>query len=151
TDDDLPAVGLVDVVVQRGRHDNDVQKRLQPFGHQGLQGVGYDRQLDAGHVGDGRAPTGRGVDDDAAVDRPAVGNDPGDAAVGPVNAGDLGGGVDLDAVPVGAAGVAPDDGVVADDAAGRVVEAGEDRLVCLVADVEPGHEAGDFVAVDQTA
>ena len=50
-----------------------------------------------------------------------------DAAVGPLDPGHLRVRMDLGAVPVGAAGVAPDDRVVADDPARRVVERGHDR------------------------
>src|SRR5262249_8705735 len=135
-EDDLAAVGLVDVDVQRGRDDDGVQERLEPLGDEGLQRVGDDGQLDAGQAGGVRAPAGGGVDDGAAGDGAAGRLHALDAAVRAADAGDLGEGVDLDAEAVGAAGVAPDDGVVADDAAGRVVEAGADGLVRPVADVE---------------
>src|SRR5262249_15065763 len=119
--------------------------------HQRLQRVRDDGQLDAGHVGDGGAPAGGGVDHGARRDVAAVGGDAGDAAVVAADGGDLGGRVDLHAEAVGAAGVAPDDGVVADDAAGRVVEAGEGRLVHPLAGVEAGDQLGDLVAADEPA
>jgi hypothetical protein len=44
--------------------------------------------------------------------------------------------VDLDAQPVGLLAVAPDHRVVADHAAGRMVERGQDREGGVIADVE---------------
>ncbi len=63
-----------------------------------------------------------------ALDRRRGWSHAGDAAVGVVDAGDLGVGMDLGAACVGAAREAPDDGVVADDPARRVVERADDRI-----------------------
>src|SRR5262249_128187 len=139
-DDYLAAVSLIDVDVQRRRHDDVVEPRLEPLGHERLKRVGDDRQLDAGQVGDGRAPAGGGVDHRGRGDHPSGGDHAGDAAVLLPYAGDLGEGLNLSPHSVGPAGVPPDDGVVADDAARGVVQPGEDRLVRAVAHVEAGDE-----------
>ena len=59
--------------------------------------------------------------------------------------------VDLDAAPPGLLGVAPDDGVVADDPAGRVVERALDRPGHVLADVDLRAELLHLVAVDHAA
>ncbi len=67
------------------------------------------------------------------------------------NPGHLDALVDLDAAPPRLLGVAPDDGVVADDAAGRVVERALDRPGHVVADVDLRAELLHLVAVDHAA
>ena len=57
-------------------------------------------------------------------------------AVLDVDAGDFGVLVDVDAALVGLAGIAPHHRVMADDAAGRVIQRGQDRVARLVAHVE---------------
>ena len=85
-----------------------------------------------------------------ALDRAAVGAHRVDAAVAALEAEDLGVRVDLGAARVGAAGEAPDDRVVADDAAGRVVERAQDRIRRVrVATSIAGRQALDLVGVDQ--
>ena len=83
------------------------------------------------------------------ADRAAVGAHRVDAAVAALEAEDLGVGVDLGPARVGAAGQAPDDGVVADDAAGRVVERAQDRIGRVLADVHRRGQALDLVGPDQ--
>ena len=126
---ELAAIGLGDVDVHLRGDDHDVEQRLDRLGHARLQDVRGDRQRHAGHVGDQRAPAGGGVDDLAGLDAAAVRLAP--RVMRPFAAlepGDLGVGMDLRAARVGAAREAPDDGVVADDAARRVVERAHDRI-----------------------
>ena len=52
TPEDLAAVGLRDVRVQRGRHDDLVQERLDRLRHERLQDAGRDREADSRHPGD---------------------------------------------------------------------------------------------------
>ncbi len=66
-------------------------------------------------------------------------------------AGHLGVRVQLDSAPVGAARVAPDDGVVADDPAGRVVERAHHRPGDVLREVHLRAESRDLVRVDQAA
>ena len=73
------------------------------------------------------------------------------SSVPDVEARDLDALVDLDAAPAGLLGVAPDDRVVADDAAGRVVERPLDRPRHVLADVDLRAELLHLVAVDHAA
>src|ERR687895_1114909 len=72
---ELAAVGLRDVDVHLRRDDHHVEQRLERFRHTRLQYVRCDRQLDARHVGDQRAPAGGAVEDGAGLDAAAVGED----------------------------------------------------------------------------
>ncbi len=84
------------------------------------------------------------------LDRAAVGAHGGDAPVaGLLEALDLRVRVDLDARAVGAARIAPDDGVVADDPARRVVERADDRVGDVLGDVQLRAQALDLGRVDQ--
>ena len=101
------------------------------------------------HVADQRAPAGGRADHLAGLDRAAIGLHGGDPAVRALEAGDLGVGMDLDAGAVGAARVPPDDGVVADDPAGRVIQRAHDRIRDVVGDVQLRAQPLDFGGVDQ--
>ena len=81
--------------------------------------------------------------------KPRLVSTPDGPAVLDPDAGDLGLGVDLDAAPGGAAGVAPGDRVVPRDRARRVVEGGQDRVADLVGQVELRAEPPDVVGPDQ--
>ena len=70
-DDELAAVGLVDVDVERRRHEHRVEERLERLGHERLERVGDDRDPHADHRRDRRRPAGRRVDDDPGPDRAA--------------------------------------------------------------------------------
>src|SRR5438132_8524264 len=59
--------------------------------------------------------------------------------------------MDVDATSVGAAGVAPDDCVVADDSAGRVVQRAHDRPGRAVGEIELRTELRDLAREDDTA
>ena len=73
---------------------------------------------------------------------------PRDAAAGDVDPGHLRVLVDLDALLFGSPGVAPDDRVVADDAARRMPERGEDREPRLLREVERRRELPDLLGED---
>ena len=51
-DHEIALVGLADVSVHRVRHHDRVDDRLDRLGHQRLQRMAFDRQADAGHVGE---------------------------------------------------------------------------------------------------
>ena len=84
-----------------------------------------------------------------ALTKPRLVSTPTDAAVLDPDAGDLGLGVDLDAAPGGAAGIAPGHGVVAGDRARRMIEGAEDRVAHLVRQIELRAEPADVVGPDQ--
>ena len=65
--------------------------------------------------------------------------------------GHLGVGMDLRAARVGAAREAPDDRVVADDAARRVIQRAHDRIRRVLADVHRRREPLHLVGPDQRA
>ena len=102
--------------------------------------MGDDGECDAGHVAHEGRPPGGAVDDRACRDPTARGAHAGDAAAFYVDARHLGVLMDVDAARIGAPGVAPVDGVVADDAARRMVQRPEDRVACARRDVEKRHE-----------
>ena len=70
---------------------------------------------------------GDGEADGARFDDAAVGLDRGDTAAGESEAGDFAILDDVDAQRIGAAGIAPGDGVVPGDAAAALIEGAEDR------------------------
>src|SRR3954452_14623893 len=133
---ELAALGLADVDVQRAGHDDRGQERLHRLGHRGLQRGGGNRQCHSGQVRDQRGPAGGGVEDDPGGDAAAAGADPGDLVPDHVDGGDLGPGVDVHAERAGGASVAPDHGVVPDDAAGRVPQRAQHRVAGGRADVD---------------
>src|SRR5689334_16939407 len=145
---ELAAVGLRDVDVQRPRDDDLVQERLHRLGHARLEDVRGERQRHPGHARDLGAPARDARDDRVASDRPAVGLHPGHAAVLPRDPGHPRVGVDLDAQLGGLLRVAPDHGVVADDAARRVVERCQDREGRVVGRVQLRAQLLDLVRVD---
>ena len=57
--DQLAAVGLADIDVQRPRHHDGVQERPDRLGDRGLQRKRADREADAGHGSHQRGPAGR--------------------------------------------------------------------------------------------
>jgi hypothetical protein len=93
--------------------DDAGDHRLQPLGDEGLEHVGLDRQAQAGHRRDLAGAAGDRHADLAGGDGAAGGLDPADAAVLDAEAGDLAVLDQIDAAPVGAAGEAPGDRVVA--------------------------------------
>ena len=101
------------------------------------------------------APAGGGVEHDAGLDHAPVGLHPHHfarartAAGLDLDAGHFGQLVDMHAVGVGLGGVAPDHGIVADDAAGRVVERRLDGIAGMARDVDAGAQALDLVRPDQ--
>ena len=147
-DQELAAVGLRDVDVHLRRDDDHVEERFHRLRHEGLEDVGRDRQLHLGQVGDEGRPAGRGVHDHVRLDVPAGRLDPGHAPVRALDAGHLGVRVDLDPAPVGAARVPPDDRVVADDPAGRVVERRLHGPGDVLREIHLRAELGDLVRVD---
>ena len=104
-----------------------------------------------GEVGDEGRPARRGADDHVRLDRPARRLHAGDPPVRALDPGHLRVRVDLDALPVGAARVAPHHRVVADDASGRVVEGAHDRPRDVLGEVHLRAELGDLVRVDEAA
>ena len=136
-DQHLAPVGLRDVHVQCGRDEDHVEERFQRLGDERLERVRHDRHCDRRHLRDLRRPSGDGGDDHRAsrcrpwssgrfVTRPSV----------DVDAGDLGVLMDVDAHPVRLSRVGPHHRVVADHAAGRVVERRHDRELGMVGKVE---------------
>ena len=150
-DQELAAIGLGDVDVHLRRDDDHVEERLQRLGHERLQDVRRDRQRNAGEVGDQRRPARGGIDHRPGLDVAPVRLHAGDAAVRPLDARHLGVGVDLDTAAVGRTSEPPDDGVVADDPAGRVVERAQDRPGDVAADVDLRAEPLDLRRVDHAA
>src|SRR5438552_1703543 len=100
---------------------------------------------------DGRTPAGGGVDDRACGDGATIRPHPSDVALFRVDSFHFGMRMNFSPLAVGAAGVTPDDSVVANDPARRVIQASEDRLVGTVADIETGNPSGNFGAGDQRA
>ena len=97
-----------------------------------------------------RAPAGRAVQDLTGLDVAAVRPHRRDAvAVRAVDAGDLGVRVDLRAARVRAACEAPDDRVVADDAARRVVQRAEHRMHGVVGHLHRRAQRLDLVGPDE--
>jgi hypothetical protein len=95
--------------------------------------VRRDRQPQADEPADERRPAGRRADDLSALDAAASGLDGGDSIAVAPEPRDLGRRVDLDAETIGGAREAPDDRVVPDDPAGRVVKRAQDRVSgCLL-------------------
>ncbi len=58
--------------------------------------------------------------------------------------------MDVDAALVGVVGVAPHDRVVANDAAGRMVEGSQDGVAGVVAHIQVRAEAFDFIGPDNS-
>jgi hypothetical protein len=140
-DDDLAAIGLVDVDVQRRRDDDVMQPRFEPFRDQRLQ-----RCVTIGSS----TPAMRAM----VEHQPAVALTTVFVRIVPrlVTTSTRPSRTSIAVTSVcgwiwtpsrsAARCVAPDDGVVADDAARRVIEPGEDRLMRTVAQVEAGHQVG---------
>src|SRR6185437_16615577 len=95
-----------------------------------------------------RGPAGDARDHRAGLDVPAGGLDAGHATVVAGDAPHLGVGMDLDARLERLLRVAPHHRVVADDAAGRVVERPEDRVGRFPRYVELRAQLGDLVGID---
>ena len=49
-EDEAALVGLGDIEMSGAERDDVVDERLQPFGHEGLQDVAFERQRHAGHA-----------------------------------------------------------------------------------------------------
>src|SRR6266576_1465956 len=150
-DQELAAIRLRDVDVHLRRDDDDVEERLHRFGDERLEDVRRDRQPDLGEIADEGRPAGRRAHHRVAGDVAAVRAHPGDAYVSTLDSGHLGVRVDLDAAAVGAAREAPDDRVVADDPARRVIQGAEDGPGRMVREVELRAEVCDLVVVDEPA
>ena len=150
-DQELAAVGLRDVDVHLRRDDDLVEERLHGLGDERLQDRGRDRQPEPRELRDRARPAGRRAQDDVAGDVALRRPDAVAAAVANVEAGDLDALVDVDAGAPDLLREAPDDGVVADDPARRVVESAEDRPGDVVADVDLGAEPLHLVPVDHAA
>ncbi len=115
-----------------------------------MQEVRGDRQLHAGHVGHQRAPPRGAVEHHLRPDPAAVRVHRLHAPVRALDAGDLGVGVQLGTAAIGPAGESPHDRVVADHAAGRVIEGSLDRIDGVrIVHVHRGRELLDLVGVDQ--
>ena len=147
-DEELAAVGLRDVHVELRRDEDDVEERLHRLGDERLEDVRRDREPEADEPADERRPTRGRAHHLTALDAPAGRLDGRDAVAAALEARDLGVLVDLDAAPVGRARESPDDGVVADDPARRVVERADDRVCGSLRQVELGAELGDPRRVD---
>ncbi len=147
-DEELAAVRLRDVHVELRRDEDDVEERLHGLGDERLEDVRRDRQAQADEPPDERRPAGGRAHDLAALDAAAIRLDGRDAVAVALEAGDLRALVDLDAAAIGGAREAPDDRVVADDPAGRVVERADDRVRGALREVELRAELGDSRRVD---
>ena len=142
-DQELAAIRLRDVHVQLRGDDDDVEERLHGLGDERLEDVRRDREPQADEPADERRPAGGRAHDLTALDPSARRLDRGDPVAVALEAGDLGVLVDLDAAPVGRAREPPDDGVVADDPAGRVVQRADDRVRGPLREVELRAELPD--------
>ena len=145
--DELAPARLTDIDVQTARYDDDVQEWLERFGHTRLKGGGGDGEFETGHGGDGRPPSGRGVEDGFGGDVASGGFYAPDLPVADVDSGNFGLLMDVDAPPVGVVGEAPDDGVVTDDPTRRMLQGGHDGVAGVLAQVEAdlvGAEADRF-------
>ena len=120
------------------------RKGFERLGDHRLQRMSGDGQGHPGESGHVAAPSGGGVQHHVGLDETPAGLDAGDAAVGAVYAGDLGEGVQLGAAAVSGATEPPDHGVVADDAAGRMVQRAEDGVGQTFAQAHGGHQFLDF-------
>ena len=150
-DQELAAVGLRDVDVHLRRDDDLVEERLHRLGDERLEDARRQRQRHAGHLRDRARPARRRAQHDSGGDVALGRLDAVAAAVAHVEAGHLDALVDLDPTAAHLLRVAPHDRVVADDAAGRVVERALDRPGDVVADVDLRAELLDLVAVDHAA
>src|SRR6266542_2781049 len=150
-DDALAAVRLAHVDVEVRRDEDLVEEGLERLGHEGLERVRGDGEIEPDHPGNGGTEAGGGVEDGARLDIAARGPHGGHGAVRHIDAGDFREGVELDAQAARPARVAPDDGVVADDAARRMVERGQHRVAGAVGAVQGRHQLRDLVAPDQPA
>src|SRR5438105_1235513 len=112
--------------------------RLETLGYQCLERMRHNGQVNPGHVGDGRTPASSGVDDHSRSNGAAIGHHPIHAAVLAANAGHFGLRMNLNALPIRAASVAPDHSIMTNDAARRMIESRQDRLVWTVTDIEAG-------------
>ena len=158
TEHQLAPVGLAHIHVQRARHHHRRQEHLHRLGDSRLQRMGGDGQTHAGHGRDERRPSSSAVDDDRRGDvapvRANTGHpSPSAFAVGTVtafaeNVGDLRLLVHLDAHVVRCPGVSPHHRVVADDAAGRVIQGALDRVAGVVGGVEARALLLDLVGAD---
>ncbi len=131
------------------RDDDLVEERLQRHGHAGLQRDGADRQAEARELRHQRARARHRLHRLVAIDRASVGLDALEAAVLDEDARDLGMGMYLHAPHHGALGIAPGDGVVAGDGAGRVIERAEHGIAHILRQVHRRAQAAYLVGEDQ--
>src|SRR5437773_2628896 len=113
--------------------------------------MGRNRQPNVDHPRDRRSPAGSAVNDRLGLYRSATCLDADDPTVMAVDRGDLGLGVEVNAEAIRAPGIAPDDGVVADNATGRMEERRLDRIARAIAQVERRDELLDLVGPDEAA
>ncbi len=127
-DEELSAVRLRDVHVQLRRDEDHVEERLHGLRDERLEDVRRDRQPQPHEPPDERRPARGRAHDLTALDAAPRRLHGRDRIAVPLETGDLGCGMDLDAEAVGRAREAPHDRVVADDPARRVVERADDRI-----------------------
>ncbi len=119
-----------------------------PSDDEGLQHMALDRQLEAGHAGELGRVAGAGERQLAAADEALGGLDADGPAIVDADAGDLAILDDVDAAAVGAAGIAPGDGIMPHGAAAALQQAAHDREAAIV-EIEEGQDAAHAVAVEQ--
>ena len=127
------------------------RKGFQRLTDAGLQGHGFNRQLEARHLGDHARHAGDRLNDLARLDRAARRMDTGDLgrrAIGrrDVEARDFCVLVNFDASFGGANAVTPSDRVVARDRTGFVVQRAHDRVTHIFGIVQLGHHLLQLVA-----
>ena len=122
--------------------------RLDRLGDQRLQRMAFDRQPQADHPGDDAGVAGGDAADLAGADRAAcVVSTPVDGAVLRQDVGHLALLDDVDAHRIGGARIAPDDGVVAVDAAGALQRGADHRIAQRRRDVDRRAEILDLLRV----
>ena len=149
----LAAVGLAQIGVNRIGHDNHVQHRFEGFRHPCLERVTLQRQAQTGHAGDIPGVARSYAAYLPGADKSSAGLHARNRAAFAANTYHLTILNDFDPDRVGGAGITPGQGVVAGGATPALQRSPQNRVASVGGDIDAGHQLldsfrGEEFAVD---